>query len=323
MSRSAVHESIPSPALGDAKEAHSWLENRLQVVVLLSGSVGRRRLGATVQRSILDLPLDNSSTVLDHWIEQVGSLATNLARPGLVLRVMTNARAVAPGARVSDQSGPSRLEIKTDAADYRGTAGVLKDLSQAYDDDGLILVANGAQILSEDLSDLAVLLARRRSDVSLVSHDDGTPSGLMLLRCGVLKTIPDVGFVDMKEQALPQIALHHHVAVVRRSQPSSLPIRGLGDYIAALRMHHSRSTGQGSMINAFTEDWKPTFSIIEPQAQVDPSAHVHDSVVLRGATVRRSAVLVRSVVGPGGVVSAGQTLANRLVTAQNRDRKKG
>ena len=319
MSLDALQEAVPfSSQVG--QEVVSWMADHLQAVVLLSGSVRQSKLITSIQRSILDLPLDDSRTVLDRWLEQSIQLAEILNLPAMRLRVMINGRGIAPADRLEDGGRPVHLSVETDAAEYRGTGGVLKDLSAQYDDDGLILVANGPQVLIENFSDIALELARQRADVGLLSHDDGTPSGMMLVRCGVLRMIADVGFVDMKEQALPQIARDHHVAVVRRRSSSCLPIRSLGDYTAALRAYHSQEEGGSMAVNPFAEDWRATFSIIEPGAQVDPSARVHDSVVLKGATVRRSAVIVRSLVCPGATVGIGQTLTNRLVTATGGNR---
>ncbi len=319
MSRHVVQEA-PTPSLSvDSQKAKCWLADRLQAVVLLCGSVRQSGLGPSIKRSILDLPIDDSRTILNHWIQDVARLSQVIDRRKLPLRVMINAHAASPACPAKTGNKAVDVEIQTDAAEYRGTAGVLKDLSQAYDDDGLILVVNGPQVLLDPLADVAVALARRRSDVSLVSHEDGTPCGLMLVRCGELREIADVGFVDMKEQALPQIAKHSAVAVIQQASPTSLPIRGLSEYITALRAYHSAGSlggGDAPTVDPYAEDWQPSFSISEPQAHVDPSAQIHDSVVLAGATVRRSAVLVRSVVCPGAVVGAGQTLTNRLVTDQ-------
>ena len=68
----------------------------------------------------------------------------------------------------------------------------------------------------------------------MVSHEDGTPSGLMLVSCRALRLIPARGFVDMKEQALPLIAAKYDVRVMHRRRPTGLPVRSLTDYIQAL-----------------------------------------------------------------------------------------
>jgi hypothetical protein len=57
----------------------------------------------------------------------------------------------------------------------------LRDLAQKYQPDDLILVANASQILLDPLAVLATTMDQRRGDVSLISHRDGTPSGIMLV----------------------------------------------------------------------------------------------------------------------------------------------
>ena len=67
-------------------------------------------------------------------------------------------------------------------------------------------VSSAQHILVEPLGVLAHRLAEAGGEINLMSHGGGTPSGLMLVRCGCLRSIPSVGFIDFKEQALPLIA---------------------------------------------------------------------------------------------------------------------
>jgi NDP-sugar pyrophosphorylase family protein len=137
----------------------------------------------------------------------------------------------------------------------------------------------------------------------------------MLVACKTLRQIAEDGYVDMKEQALPQIAARFDVRVLPRRRPTGLPIRTLEDYIQALRYHHRRKAGKKASIDPMAEDWNPTFSLIEGGAQVDPAARVHDSVVLKGAVVEAGAVLVRSIVCPEGVLRRDKTAVETFVAA--------
>src|SRR5207244_5814233 len=113
-----------------------------------------------------------------------------------------------------------------------------------YADDDLIVVANAAQILLEPLPAIVAELEKAGGDVSVVAHEDGTPSGIMLLACKTLRLIAEAGYVDMKEQALPQIAAQFDVRVLSRRRPTGFSIRTLEDYIHALRFHHRRKAGR-------------------------------------------------------------------------------
>lgn len=223
------------------------------------------------------------------------------------------------------------MSVERDPLDFRGTGGVLKDLSKGYGPDDYILVANAHQLLLQDLTRLAMTVADKGGDVTVTSHRDGSVSSLMLVRCGVLARVAEAGFVDMKEQGLPQIAKHHGVEVVDLDRPSGMPIRTTADYINSLRRHHRRVAGAGgagsvvdeAVASPWAEDWAPTFSIVEEGALVGAGARVHDSVVLKGARVETGAVVVRSVVCPGAVVGRGVLVAEDLVEgrATNRGRQ--
>jgi N-acetylglucosaminyldiphosphoundecaprenol N-acetyl-beta-D-mannosaminyltransferase len=267
---------------------------RLRGLVLLGGSVRPGPLAAAVGRNVLDLPVGDGKTVLTRWLDQAAEVAKLVGLAELPVRLLVDQQAVEP------VSGNGRCRIERDTSEYRGTGGLLANVAVDYQDDDLILVGNAAQVLLEPLFGLLTSLHQTGGAVSLVGHRDGTPSGLMLVTCRTLRLIPNVGFVDMKEQALPAIAEQYDVRVLQCRQPTGLPIRSLSDYVAALRALH-RPADRPTPDEALAEDWKSTFAIVEPGATVAPSARVHDSVVLAGANVEAGAVLVRSVVA-GGVI---------------------
>ncbi len=293
-------------------EAGDWLRHRLRAIVLLAGAVRPTGLSALIGRSVLDLPTDEGQSVLAHWHSLGAELTEHLQLQSLPMRVMINPGSTHPTA-VATTGNHVSVSIEHDSTEYRGTAGVLRDVAEDYEDSDVLLVANGAQVVWESLSNLVGVMAGDRADLSLISNEDGTPSGLMLVRCAVLRDVSAIGFVDLKEQALPRIAREHMVSVVERSEPCGLPIRTLSDYIEALRSLHRRRAGQSNVADAFAEGWQPTFGIVEDGAEVDTGVRTHDSVVLRGARVERGAVLVQSVVCPGGVVKRHQVVTDSLV----------
>jgi hypothetical protein len=295
--------------------------SRLRALVLLGGSVRPSPLAVATGRSVLDLPLDDSGSVLNGWLSQAADLAKSAGLEKLPVRVMVNHASPEPTSADSRYFGTFRVE--RDLSEYRGTGGVLRDLANDYADDDLILVANGAQILVDPLPSIVASMARRGGHVSVVGHEDGTPSGVMLVTCKALRLIADSGFVDMKEQALPRIAREFDVRVLKRRRPTGLPVRTLEDYIQGLRYHHRRRLGKTGATDPLAEDWDPAFALVEPGAEVDPAARVHDSVVLAGATVEAGAVLVRSVVCPGGVVRRDRHAVDRFVHRAAGERRNG
>jgi hypothetical protein len=295
---------------------------RLRAVVLLAGTVRPSQLSRSIGRSLLDLPVRAGLTVLDLWQGESESLARHAELQPLPVRIMLDQKSplpcTAPGA-----GDWARVSIERDPAAFRGTGGVLRDICLGYEHDDVVLVANAGQILVEPLPRLARELSDAGGDVALIAHRDGTPGGLMLVRCGVLAAVRPVGFLDFKEQVLPELALRgHEIRIVRRGRATGVPVRTRDGYIAALRAYHRLQAGRSALSDPLQEDWRPTFAVVEERASVDADATVHDSVVMSGGRVERGAVVVRSVVCPGGVARAGSTVAD-VVIAGHRERVNG
>jgi mannose-1-phosphate guanylyltransferase len=293
---------------------------RLQALVLLAGSVRPTALLEGIGRSLLDLPIGNGRSLLGEWQAEAVGLGRRAGIAQLPVRVMVDRDGKDPAA--PDRMDGIIVSVERDPLEYRGTGGVLRDLAVNYGDDDYILVANAGQVLTEDLDGIAEEMADGSPDLTVVAHQDGTPAGVMLVRCKVLRGIASVGFVDMKEQALPSIAKNHRVEVVSRRRAVGLPIRTLGDYIAALQSRHRRLAGVVTDNDPFAEDWRATFQIVEPGAAVGSRVRIHDSVVMKGATVEDGAVLVRSVACPGTVVRRGSRCVDELAGYEAR-RSKG
>jgi hypothetical protein len=285
-------------------------------LVLLGGSVRPNPLTAASGRPVFDLPLENGRTIMDQWNREATNLARRVSRKPLLVRVVldrTTPEPALPEPALSERTGGVRFQIERDPFEYRGTGGVISDVLTGYGDDEFILIANAAQVLLEPLSELAQALAAVGADLAILSHSEGTPSGLMLLRAGAVRCLPGIGFVDMKEQGLPLIAKKHRVAVVTRDRTSGLPIRTLPDYIRMLTAYHRQIAGLPLLRSPFEEDWQSTFSIVEDSSVVAPGARLHDSVVLRGGRVGKHSMLVRSLVCPTAAVRKRRVLVDRLV----------
>lgn len=298
------------PALG--RLGHQLSD--LRAVVLLAGSVRANQLRKATGRCALEMPVGSNRSVLDCWREQLVTMAEQLGIANLPVRVMVDqASGMTPGVT---QHGPVQLSIEIDPGEFRGTGGLLSDIAREYRDDDLILVTHASQLLFEPLAELSGAMAEVDADVSMVCSADGTPSGLMLMRCGCLRDINPVGFVDLNEQALPSIARAHDVRVVRYDQPTARSLRTLSSYLETLREFHRRQTGRHDSDRPAPEEWEKTFGIVESGARVHETAIIHDSVVLAGAVVEANAVLVRSVVCPGMVVARDQSEVDCVVGAR-------
>lgn len=280
-------------------------------VVLLGGAVRTNKLTAAIERSILDLPLEDGRSILGHWQDEAIALRRMIGADRLTVRVVVDNASAEP--TTPEEKDAVKVRVERDSSSYRGTGGVLRDLAAHYSDDDVLVVANAGQALLSPLPDLARSLGELEGDVSLISHADGTPSGLMLVRCRALRKVSQTGYVDMKEQALPSIAKDFKVSHLYQTHATGMPIRTLEEYIAALQRRHRVSVGHPPSSDPFAEDHRPTFAIAEAGAEIDPDARVHDSVVLAGAVVEAGAVVVRSIVCPGGMLGEGETAIDSLV----------
>jgi mannose-1-phosphate guanylyltransferase len=302
---------IHRPASGTLAALHN-----LRAIVLLGGVVRATALRSSIGRSVVDLPVSSGQTLLEHWRTHCIDVAQSVGLLGLPVRLVVDRGSDATSTEwIADPR--VMLAVERDPVQYRGTGGVLADLGRSYEPGDFLLIGNAAQILRAPLFSLATELAAEHADVAMVSHGDGSPSGLMLARCSAFAEVPRVGFVDLKEQALPAIARRHTVRVVEHPSSVGLAIRTLADYIAALRRYHADRAGVPENVSDL-EDWHARFSLIEDGAHVHPSARVHDSVVLRGGSVEENAVVVRSVVCADGRVPRGQMRVDQLVRVQRR-----
>jgi len=296
--------------------------SRLKALVMLSGVIRAKSWLSDIGRSVLDLPIDGTRTVLSQWLEQAVQLTDAPGVGRVVMEVLVDRTSPMPESqrlRPALRDSAVDLHVERDPADFRGTGGVMRDLAQRYDDDDYLLITTGAQILVRPLVEGVTVLAGRDADVVIGRHEDGTPAGLVWVRCGCLRSIPEVGFIDLKEQALPLIARKHRVDVATLP-PIGTPHRTAAEYLRAVRQFHSRRHDGAGVPNPFAENWCPSFSVVEEGATVHPSAEIHDSVVLRGARVESNAIVVRSLVGPGQVVRRGQRLVDRFVNGTRQGR---
>jgi N-acetylglucosaminyldiphosphoundecaprenol N-acetyl-beta-D-mannosaminyltransferase len=297
---------------GRMKGARADGLSRLRGLVLLGGRVRGTPLTTAIQRSVLDLPIAMDESILTHWLAHAADLQRYARLSSLPVRVMVNRDTPEPVTAAARFRGAYRVE--RDSSELRGTGGLLHDLAGDYDDDDMILVASASQMLVEPLEVIASALEHKHADVALVSHEDGTPSSAMLLRVKTLRQISPIGYVDMKEQALPVIARDFDVQVVQWTRLTARPIRSLHHYIDALRFHHRRKSGRAVALDPLAEDWEPSFSIVEEGASVDPRAVIHDAVVLKGASVEADCAVARSIVCPGAVLKRGTSTVDQLLT---------
>ena len=287
-------------------------------VILLAGQVGRSPLADGAGRSLLDLPVGPGRRLIDLWAEQLEDCAQVHGFDRIAVCISVDRGGRMPELLTRAASSRVEFALMRDPTEYRGTAGVVSDLTRSYEGDARVIVAAANQVLREPFARLVGDLARHDEAVSIVPHKGGELAGAFLLRCARLHDVAEVGFVDLKEQAIPGARGHGPLLAVRREPGTSLPIRTLEEYVDALRALHFVATDGERRFGAdpFAETWEPAFSIVEPGAQVGEGAFLQDSVVLAGAVVGRGAILARSLVCGGAVVPPGECVVDKIVTGR-------
>lgn len=290
---------------------------RLRALVLLSGGVRQTQLAAGLGRPLVDLPLTGGRTLLSSWRDHMTNLRETSGVAETSMRVIVSKplalpRQVPPAAGVN-------ISLEYDKIELRGTGGLIRDIADDYADDDEILVATANQVLLRPLHELYAMLAQLRSDIGLLAEPGGNAVGVHLMRCGALRAIRAKGFVDLKEQALPELAKTCDVRVAMSQRPVALPVRTLEQYIRTLRAL-SEASAELTAPDPYAEEWTPTFSLVDESATVAKNSLVHDSVVMTGAKVGAGAVVVRSLVCEGAVVQPGQTVFDTIVASKPASR---
>lgn len=296
----------------EAPTRSSEILKSIKSMFVLYGSVRSTSLARRIDRSLMDLPLV-SGTISSHQLSNARACARRFQLSSFEMRMLVETESPRP----KDLAGFDEVSyvVQQDASPIRGVAGVLSDATKDMGDDEYIIVTSGAQIFLEPLDDLVHAMAKKCADISFVSSVDGAPVGVWLIRCGTLKTIKPIGYVDLKEQALEEWKSSFKVSVVERRRAYAHPARSLVEYLSAVRAE-AAGFGSGTTIDEdpYREDWESTFSIVEPGAKLAEGAILHDSTMLSGSTVGKGAVVVRSVICPGAVVEPGARVTDKVLT---------
>ncbi|HYF14007.1 MAG TPA: hypothetical protein VD971_02920 [Phycisphaerales bacterium] len=283
-----------------------------RALIVLSGGVRTSRLSEALGRSLLDLPLPGAGTLLATWRQHAAGLAGELGIDRLALRVMVSK----PLALPRPVPGHERLGVtlEYDKIELRGTGGLLRDLAEDYADDDELLVVAGHQALLRPLADLYKLMRAVGGDMTLLAEADGSAVGVHLVRCGALRDVRAKGYVDLKEQALPEIARTRIVRVATSPRRAAMPIRTLDQYMRVLRVLTEGADADAAN-DPYAEEWTPTFALVDAGARVARTAVIHDSVVMNGAAVGDGAVLVRSLVCEDAHVEPGSLVFDSVVSS--------
>jgi len=279
-----------------ARETNGVLHRTPAMAVILGGGLKPSPLQELSSVSVLDLPMGHDSTVLADLLSLIEREWPDRPEP-LPTRVIWGTPVPAPMSHTARPGLDVRLMQET--RQWRGPAGVLKDVCHELGDDGRILLIEGARWAGTGLGALFAAMDKSKAEAVIGCNADESPAGVYLLRRSALDSVSDQGFVDLKEQLLPRLAASGHPVLVHAMPGRGvLPLRTLPDYLEAVRQ--SRGAGSG-------------WSLIDARAVVDTSALVYESVVMAGAMVGAGAVVARSIVLAGGVVGPDAEVVDAVV----------
>jgi hypothetical protein len=291
---------------------------RLDSCILLAGGLVPSPLAKLTHQLTLELWLTAKETVFGRWCDVLDHLAVNAGIDHPSIRVVHSGPPYEPTHALTDP----RFEVRTLAEpdEFRGPAGVLRDITKNDPPDSVILVAEAARYIAGTLSQLLQDWSVHKPDVLVACTPDGAPAGITLVKSSALNLVPDTGFMDIKEQWLPRCiesGMKIWTSSTRNFMP--FPLRTLDQFLAASAVAAGKPCPISSTIPVLgplrpvtkTEDK----SRIADDAKVARDAVVADAVVMPGSKIGSGAIVVRSLVCPGAVVPTGAVVVDSVVAA--------
>ncbi|MEQ8850303.1 MAG: hypothetical protein RIB32_00810 [Phycisphaerales bacterium] len=280
--------------VAEAKPARPERPNDAPAAILLAGGVEASPLAAAAGRSVLDLNIAPSRTVLGAWeraFKSVGISTVGVAEGG---------------AAPSPLRHGGRVRTLRDAEPYRGPGGAARDAWEQLGRPNRVVIAEGGRWPGVSLPTILDAHERTQADVTVGVNPDGSPAGVYVASSSAVDLIPRLGFVDLKEQWLPHaLGAGFDVRGHLLNGHGTRPIRTLPQLLSVATLAgEAKSAG--------------TWRVICPGARVMRESDVVDSIVMPGAVIERGAVVARSLVLPGGRVGAGEILVDGVARADGR-----
>lgn len=297
----------------DAPGAPAIVTTLVDGVLLMAGGPRPSQLAAAAGMSTLDLSVDGVNTLLEVWLKRLADLGDLWARDASI-RVVYCARTIRPGApRVAS---PVSLTIEQEEHEYRGPAGLARDVFEKLSGDATVLVIEAGRFAACHLNDLIDRHMATGADITVGMNPDSTPAGIFVLRRSTLDLASRRGFMDLKEQWLrAALAAHLDVRVFRMDHPGIVPLRTREDlWRTALGAPARRVILTGDSLR------RPP-GVISPDAIVSPAARVEESLIMAGARVAPDAIVVRSILCPGAVVERGRQVIDDIVGGTRSERR--
>jgi hypothetical protein len=275
-------------------------------VLLLAGGLSPTPLQRLMGFPAAGLPLDRERTLLAAWLEVIDrSLGSLRGSTHLLCGTPMDERWFLAELR-RPTTLVSGVEVRRDGRPHRGVCGILADTAEACGLTDWLLVVELNTLPPRSLVPMLEAAAHGPSMVVGASEDE-RPAGAFLLRAEHLKDVPRRGYLDFKEQFLPQLVSRGHRVSRARLSETSVRLIDRRNYLRAVRIWQSENAESSAERNVSGH------SIICRGAEVASDAFILDSVVLPGAMVGSRCVVARSVVGPLIRVPEGSVLVDAVM----------
>ena len=290
--------------------------DRSYTVVMLAGGLQPSPLMRQLEIPLLCLPLGPQGTLLGAWLATIGRT------PGCTdVRIVVNTENDAQTIRcLGDTDVPDNgadVAISTEPASWRGTGGLLRDLTRDVSGDSVVVAVEAHCLPPASLEPLLQGLEDDETDAVVGAGPDSEPAGLYAFKGDAISSIPSLGYFDLKEQLFPNLSDRGRPARLVRMGRRVIRVRERSGYLAAVRASLAETGPRCSpqaTVSPLARIAGPC--IIEPDAVIEAGAVVNESVVLAGALVCRRAVVSRSVVARGAVIAAGRRLVGAILPPQ-------
>ncbi len=281
----------------------------LGTVVMLAGAIRPTTLATSLGIHPLELPLRSQETLLCTWLDVLHDSGADKVR--IAVNDSTGASRVQ---RAMSRSGISNVEIVIEKASWRGSAGLVRDLTEDLNADEVVTVVEGASLPPESLESLVRAMTPMTAAV-IGATDSYEPMGMYLFRRDVFRSIPRVGYHDMKEQLLPAINAQRGVAKLAILGTEVCRIRDRRSYLRAVELVSQRREESNHTIYRRADGARVVgASLVSDSAHIESRALIQDSVILDGSVVGQGAVVCRSIIGPGAKVPEGTRMIDSVLT---------
>lgn len=278
-------------------------------VVLMAGGFSPPPLAEATGRSPLDLPVGPDLRLWEHWQALLG----DLSGPVRCRDVLCLCGGLTPTPR----STAGAWRLVTDATDYRGPAGALRDALDEGGGESLVLVAEASRLCGVDVASLLSSHIEREAMITVGALPNAAPAGLYVVQREALAQVPAKGFMDLKEQWLNRLVQQGAPVYVHTFESGYCPaMRTLREYLDAVISRlpgASSDPSRPTLAPRVIESPGAVSSIVCSGAEVHPEAIVVDSVLMPGSRVGRRATVVRSLVCDGFAVEAGETVLDAVL----------